>query len=85
MPHGWRSGALVNSIKYFSYGATRSGSAGTDKKFTGQRLDGTGLYNYNARYYDALLPRRAAGGDSGGAMKQPTEGRRRWFPAANEG
>lgn len=29
----------------------------TDKKFTGQRLDGTGLYHYGARYYDASIGR----------------------------
>ena len=29
----------------------------TDKKFTGQRLDGTGLYYYNARYYDPTIGR----------------------------
>ncbi len=29
----------------------------TDKLFTGQRLDGTGLYFYNARYYDATIGR----------------------------
>jgi RHS repeat-associated protein len=29
----------------------------TDKKFTGQRLDGTGLYYYGARYYDASIGR----------------------------
>ena len=29
----------------------------TDKKFTGQRLDGTGLYYYNARYYDPQIGR----------------------------
>jgi RHS repeat-associated protein len=33
------------------------GTLGTDKKFTGQRLDGTGLYYYNARYYDATIGR----------------------------
>ena len=33
------------------------GTLGTDKKFTGQRLDGTGLYYYNARYYDPLIGR----------------------------
>jgi RHS repeat-associated protein len=27
----------------------------TDKKFTGQRLDSTGLYYYGARYYDAMI------------------------------
>jgi len=30
---------------------------GTDEKFTGQRLDGTGLYYYNARYYDPTIGR----------------------------
>jgi RHS repeat-associated protein len=29
----------------------------TDKKFTGQRFDGTGLYYYNARYYDPTIGR----------------------------
>jgi RHS repeat-associated protein len=29
----------------------------TDKLFTGQRLDDTGLYFYNARYYDATIGR----------------------------
>ena len=29
----------------------------TDKLFTGQRLDATGLYYYNARYYDANIGR----------------------------
>ncbi|MBI4267686.1 MAG: RHS repeat-associated core domain-containing protein [Chloroflexi bacterium] len=39
------------------FGATRSGSVPTDKKFTGQRLDGTGLYYYGARYYDPTIGR----------------------------
>jgi RHS repeat-associated protein len=39
-------------MKYLPYGRTLSGNVPTDKKFTGQRLDGTGLYFYNARYYD---------------------------------
>jgi RHS repeat-associated protein len=34
-----------------------SGTVPTDKKFTGQRLDGTGLYYYGARYYDANIGR----------------------------
>jgi RHS repeat-associated protein len=51
------AGALVNSIKYLPFGATRSGDLPTDKKFTGQRLDGTGLYYYNARYYDPTIGR----------------------------
>jgi RHS repeat-associated protein len=36
---------------------TRSGSVPTGKQFTGQRLDDTGLYYYNARYYDPLIGR----------------------------
>ncbi len=44
--------ALVSIIRYCPFGAIRSGSVAIDKKFTGQRLDGTGLYYYGARYYD---------------------------------
>jgi RHS repeat-associated protein len=51
------SGDSTGTIKYYPYGSTRSGSVSTDKKFTGQRLDGTGLYYYNARYYDAGIGR----------------------------
>ncbi|MDO8687849.1 MAG: hypothetical protein Q7K41_04600 [Dehalococcoidales bacterium] len=40
------SGTLISSISYAPYGETRSGSVPTDIKFTGQRLDGTGLYYY---------------------------------------
>ncbi len=29
----------------------------SDKKFTGQRLDDTGLYYYNSRYYDPMIGR----------------------------
>jgi RHS repeat-associated protein len=34
-----------------------TGTSPTDKKFTGQRLDNTGLYYYNARYYDPSIGR----------------------------
>jgi RHS repeat-associated protein len=51
------SGAQVSAIKYYPFGTTRSGSVPTDKQFTGQRLDGTGLYYYNARYYDPQIGR----------------------------
>jgi RHS repeat-associated protein len=44
-------------MKYYPYGSTRSGSVTTDKLFTGQRLDDTGLYYYGARYYDASMGR----------------------------
>jgi len=52
-------GSLVADIKYLPFGETWSetGLLGTDKKFTGQRLDGSGLYYYNARYYDPTIGR----------------------------
>jgi len=50
-------GALDSSITYLPFGTTRAGSVNTDKKFTGQRLDGTGLYYYGARYYDPVIGR----------------------------
>jgi RHS repeat-associated protein len=51
------TGDELGTIKYFPFGATRSGSVPTDKKFTGKRLDETGLYYYGARYYDANIGR----------------------------
>ena len=53
------TGALVSSIKYYPFGECRNsqGNPGTDKLFTGQRLDGTGLYYYGARYYDPAIGR----------------------------
>ncbi|MBI2831940.1 MAG: hypothetical protein HYX79_06765 [Chloroflexi bacterium] len=55
------NGTSASSIKFYPYGLTRSGSVPTDKKFTGQRLDSTGLYYYNARYYDAEIGRFISG------------------------
>ena len=53
------SGAQYGYTRYYPYGSTRDsgGSLDTDKKFTGQRLDGTGLYYYGARYYDPSIGR----------------------------
>ncbi len=34
-----------------------SGTLPADEKFTGQRLDSTGLYYYGGRYYDANIER----------------------------
>ena len=51
------TGSLISNTKYYPFGATRSGSVPTDKQFTGQRLDGTGLYYYGARYYDPSIGR----------------------------
>ena len=52
------TGAQVGAtMKYYPFGAARSGYIPTDKKFTGQRLDESGLYYYNARYYDPQIGR----------------------------
>jgi len=51
------NGAQIGAINYYPYGETRSGSVPTDRKFTGQRLDRTGFYYYNARYYDPEIGR----------------------------
>ncbi len=45
------------TVKYLPYGETRTGAVPTDKLFTGQRLDETGLYYYGARYYDPTIGR----------------------------
>jgi RHS repeat-associated protein len=43
---------------YYPFGERRYGAAVTDYGFTGQREEaGFGLYDYNARYYDAYLNR----------------------------
>jgi len=52
-------GTLPGSIKYGPFGVCleSQGSIGTDRLFTGQRLDSTGLYYYGARYYDPAIGR----------------------------
>ena len=65
------TGALVSSIRYYPFGGTRSGSVDTDKKFTGQRLDGTGLYYYNARYYDPAIGRFVSPDSVGQKLSAP--------------
>ena len=43
------AGAQVGTtMKYYPFGGIRSGSVPTDLQFTGQRLDGTGLYYYRS-------------------------------------
>jgi len=51
------SGNHVASRTYYAYGTVRSSSGNleTDRTFTGQKADGTGLLYYNARYYDPAL------------------------------
>jgi RHS repeat-associated protein len=51
------TGTLDSSISYYPFGAVESGSVNTVKQFTGQILDSTGLYYYNARYYDPTIGR----------------------------
>ena len=48
---------VVSSRGYYAFGATRrsSGVTLTDRRFTGQVEDPTGLYYYNSRYYDPQL------------------------------
>ena len=52
------AGSVVEGSRaYYPYGAQRSmsGTLRTDRTFTGQKEDGTGLLYYNARYYDSAL------------------------------
>ena len=54
------SGAKVEEIYYYPFGQTRvnSGSVNLKHKYTGQEEDAeTGLYFYNARYYDPAIGR----------------------------
>ncbi len=57
------TGAKVQAVTYYPYGGTRTNqSFGTPTvdvpyKYTGKELDNTGLYYYEARYYDPTLAR----------------------------
>jgi RHS repeat-associated protein len=48
---------LISDMRYYPYGATRSGTVGTDYRYTGQRAEpiAGGIYDYRARYYDSRL------------------------------
>jgi RHS repeat-associated protein len=51
----WWNGGVISSQKYDPWGKVRGGTGTitqTTISYTGQRLDGTGLLYYNARYYD---------------------------------
>jgi RHS repeat-associated protein len=51
------SGGIVANQGYWDYSKYRLGSAlPTDHRFTGQKLDATGLMYYGARYYDRRGP-----------------------------
>ena len=51
------SSATIASRAYYAYGSERAatGDLQTDRTFTGQKSDATGLLYYNARYYDPAL------------------------------
>lgn len=51
------TGTQTVSYTYYAYGTTRaiSGTMPTDRTFTGQKADSTGLLYLNARYYDPSL------------------------------
>lgn len=51
--------STVRTNRYMPFGSTfqTSGITDNDHKFTGKRLDTTGLYYYGARYYDPLSGR----------------------------
>jgi RHS repeat-associated protein len=53
------AGGVGNPVRdqgYYAYGRyRRGGTLPTDHKFTGQKLDGSGLYYYGARYYDPQI------------------------------
>jgi RHS repeat-associated protein len=52
------SGALDSQQEFDPWGQVRTGGVGaTSLNYTGQRLDGTGLLYYHARYYDPALGR----------------------------
>jgi RHS repeat-associated protein len=56
------SGTLIESVSYYPYGEVRTDSPGTPVsvpyKYTGKEKDtSTGLYYYEARYYDPVLAR----------------------------
>ncbi|MCB0044616.1 MAG: RHS repeat-associated core domain-containing protein, partial [Caldilineaceae bacterium] len=47
------AGSVLTDQKYYPFGAQRdAGPVVTDHRFTGQKQDESGLYYYNARYYD---------------------------------
>lgn len=55
-----KNGAKVQSLLYYPFGETRSNTGSIDvrHKYTSQELDdSTGLYFYNARYYEPVLAR----------------------------
>ncbi|MEZ4661501.1 MAG: RHS repeat-associated core domain-containing protein [Caldilineaceae bacterium] len=51
-----RDGNAFETQQYYAYGRPRGGGAlPTDFTYTGQKVDGTGLMYYRARYYDPVI------------------------------
>ena len=50
-------GAQVSAMRYTPFGETRYGDTPTDFRFTGQREEDFGLYDYGARFYSPGLGR----------------------------
>jgi RHS repeat-associated protein len=65
------AGTLDSSISYYPFGSVQSGSVNTVKQFTGQILDSTGLYYYNARYYDPTIGRFISADTAAPDMQNP--------------
>jgi len=65
------TGTVDSTISYFPFGLTGTGSVNTTKEFTGQRLDATGLYYYNARYYDPQIGRFISPDSAGQDLNNP--------------
>ena len=53
------SGNRVGELRYTPYGVTRYewGNTPTNRRYTGQRWEGVGLYDYRARFYSPSLGR----------------------------
>jgi RHS repeat-associated protein len=54
------NGNKIGEMKYYPFGETRSGTAPTDRRFTGQRQEDSSLgslYDFNARFYSPVLGR----------------------------
>ncbi|MCB0100292.1 MAG: RHS repeat-associated core domain-containing protein, partial [Caldilineaceae bacterium] len=52
------NGTRASERGYYAFGSDRRADGphlATDYRFTGQKADGTGLYYYNARYYDPVI------------------------------
>jgi hypothetical protein len=66
-------GEVLTINNYFPFAVCRisQGNLAIDRQFTGQILDSTGLYYYNARYYNQLETMGTVG--LIGMLRIPTE------------